>query len=541
MKKNKLLLFLLISISSLLLSMDNKNTGRVLSLSSERQADSWLTELPDEIIEKILSYEGINIPELSRTNKRLRCLAKTHLATLWKNLKTENKLFSKIARSIESPDNTHITFRQFCFVYITLLKLSRNNTPINKITGTTNPTVLLEISQTLQKKMVKIWPQLLSSLKQAGINPITIDPSGSRQQVINTEQIKKWLHDQHNQSAMQRVTNLYLHDLDLKALPKEISLLAGLQKLGIHGTLPLIEVNIPETLTALESLALSLCQSKQVNIPDTLSALQNLNLRCNILKEISIPDAFTALQNLELSSNKLTEVSIPITLTALKELDLSHNQLTEVNIPPTLTALQNINTSYNRLTRMNIPSTLTALKILDLSSNELTEINIPNTLTALQDLNLMYNHLTKVNISPTLIALQRLCLSSNELTKIHIPTTLTALQQLFLYNNELKEVTIPNTLTALQTLNLHNNQLRKVRIPATVTALQRLDLYNNQLKELNIPNTLTALRDLNTSNNQLTEESITIPQTIRQIPGITIIGDDYLGLEDDLGLSCTIS
>ncbi len=374
MKKNKSLLFLLILISSQLLSMENSttNTGagdtrehlshsenygteyaRTLNLSRKHQTNSWLMELPDELLEKISSHIDTvaSASKALQTNKRLCSLTKIHLDQSWTNLKSQNqnKLICKIINSIESDGEAPIAPSHFYKLHKRLLQLSGQSASSNITTRTTNADKLLEMADNAQRiqneNLELLWPKLSNAIVRA--NPTTstnVPPKESE-----ATDIQAWLNNPNNLTAIKQVTELPTTHSDLTVLSEGMNLLTGLKELHIYDN-----------------------QSTMIEIPNTLVNLEKIMIFNNQFAEIEIPDTLVNLEMLWLDKNSTTKIKIPDTLVNLKLLFLPNNQLTTIDIPNKLTSLKGIDLRNNKLKTIDIADTFTNLESLRLDDNELT-------------------------------------------------------------------------------------------------------------------------------------------------------------------------
>jgi hypothetical protein len=203
------------------------------------------------------------------------------------------------------------------------------------------------------KALQTIWSHGLRGLI---LNPGTIVPPSN----ANADEIRKFLIDPANNTALTQIMQLDLDNLNLKVVPLElINRLSGL-------------------------LELILSNNQLSSVPN-FANLQNLRgLWLNNNRLSSVPD-FARLQNLRrllLSNNQLSSVPDFANLPNLQRLHLSNNQLSSVPDFANLPNLQRLHLSNNRLSSVPDFARLQNLRRLLLSNNQLSSVpdfaNLPN-------------------------------------------------------------------------------------------------------------------------------------------------------------------
>ncbi|MFX0095486.1 MAG: leucine-rich repeat domain-containing protein [Candidatus Hodarchaeota archaeon] len=301
-----------------------------------------------------------------------------------------------------------------------------------------------------------------------------------------------------------RVTDLYLRNKGLKALPKSICQCNALRTLVLaHNQL----TSLPESFHRLNELEnLDLSDNKLNAFPESICKLTKLTRLYFGSNEIySLPETVENLTNLidlSLYNNNLRALTLPSSLfelTNLKKLNLRANRLR--HLPLSIGKLENLKAlkvSHNRLT--TLPPTfgrLTNLRRLELNNNQLKEL--PDSFGNLTELTLLKISNNNLELLPdeigNLINLQKISLGHNQLKTL--PETFKLLQNLKhleLQQNKFED--LPETICNLKNLNfllLQRNQLSS--LPKTfenMINLQVLNLKGNQFEAL--PSAVKKLR-----------------------------------------------
>ncbi len=317
------------------------------------------------------------------------------------------------------------------------------------------------------------------------------------------------------------LTELYLHNNQLRTLPPEIGQLTQLTLLVV-------------TDNRLRTLPPHIGQ---------LTALTELYLHNNQLSTLP-PEIgqLTKLTDLYLNHNELGSLPPEIgQLTELRELYLHHNRLSM--LPPEigqLTALTKLHAYYNQLDTLPIEIRhLKALEELNLNDNRLWEL--PKEVGQLEALAKLYLDENQLSALPREIgqlkSLTELSLHSNQFKNLPPEIgQLTALTTLYLGLNQLS--TLPPELAQLKSLTdlyLFDNQLST--LPPEIgqlVALSLLYLSANQLST--IPpeiGLLTALKTLNLSDNLLRTLPVEFYQ-LKNLERLFLHGNFALGLPNEV-------
>ncbi|NGX32290.1 MAG: Internalin-A [Candidatus Anoxychlamydiales bacterium] len=231
------------------------------------------------------------------------------------------------------------------------------------------------------KDTLKVWQKVYEKADPiAGKPAIDIPKFDELKESTDKKAIKASFADWINNNKDNfNLTRLYLSNLQLNYLPKEIGSLAQLQELGLgRNNLTFI----PKEIWSLAQLQeLSLSDNNLTSIPEEIGNLTQLrelylwnNNLTSILKEIG---NLSQLHDLDLASNKLTSIPKEIgNLSQLQTLYLSGNKLT--SIPKeigNLSQLEGLSLSNNKLTSISGEiGNLSQLQWLSLSNNKLTSI-----------------------------------------------------------------------------------------------------------------------------------------------------------------------
>ncbi len=338
----------------------------------------------------------------------------------------------------------------------------------------------------------KIWGPIRQALGAVGEKPA---------ENASAQEIRLWMDA--NKNHLQGIVRLDLSGKALTTIPQEITLLTGLQQLGLHNNQITV---LPQGIFA------------------GLNQLQVLGLHNN---QISIlPQGIFAgliqLQVLGLNNNQITVLpqGIFAGLNQLQVLGLNNNQITVLP--------QGIFAGLNRLHR------------LGLNNNQITVLpqGIFAGLNQLQVLGLSNNQITVLpqGIFAGLNQLQQLGLYNNQITVLPqgIFAGLNQLQWLFLGNNQITALPqgIFAGLNRLHRLGLNNNQISVLPqgIFAGLNRLHRLGLNNNQISVLpqGIFAGLNLLQVLGLHYNQISVLPQGIFDALNQLQGLYLYGNPRL-------------
>jgi hypothetical protein len=271
--------------------------------------------------------------------------------------------------------------------------------------------------------------------------------------------------------------------------------LTNLTRLVVRFNNVLTNLDLPQGLTALETLDIDNNLLFSVSLPADLKSLTRLNLEANQLSTLTLPAGMTNLAVLFLVRNHLDSLALPADLTKLAFLDVTGNNLVNVALPGSLTALTNLDLAINRLSSFILPGGLTNLTSLDLFENTLTSFTLPGGLTALTNLNLAVNQLTSFAVPPDATNLSTVLLFFNQsLTNLTLVPGMNNLMEISLNGDRLANLALPQGLTNLGVLDLTGNQLTDLTLPLDMTKLATLLLDGNPLT------TLTLSQQLATTN-----------------------------------------
>lgn len=276
------------------------------------------------------------------------------------------------------------------------------------------------------------------------------------------------------------ITELYIHNRNLEAIPDSVRQLKHLKVLGLRqnklATLP-VWLN---DLKYLEKLDLS--SNRFHTFPKSIflvEKIKSLNFGNNFIQRI--PEKINTLKKLEsidFSNNQIRSIPDDFSFSFLKELKLNNNRISTLPMQfGHLPQLIYLDLSFNKL--VILPSGIIqckSLQVLKLDRNKLEVLEEPVTeLSFLQKLSLTNNRLKKTSI---------------QIGQLHL------LRSLELSGNKIEE--LPEQIGQLKWLSqllLRKNKIKKLPLSiGEVSRLQYLDVEHNQINWL--PDTLNALPDL---------------------------------------------
>ncbi len=285
-------------------------------------------------------------------------------------------------------------------------------------------------------------------------------------------------------------------------------------------------LEIPASLSRLQSLDLRWHQLDALSLPNGLSNLRAIQLFNNGLTTLEIPQGLTQLVTLELENNwNLQTLSLPDDLESLVSLDLSDCGVTELALPEGMDQLAILRFQHPRgfddaaVGKVTLPNQLPNLTFLDLSVAALESLELPNQLPRLQHLIVDRNRLTELTLPDNAEHLATISAIGNRLSTISVASDWQALRNLNLRDNQLAELSIPAQATLLEHLDLSGNRLKTFDVPQ-VNNLQEIRLANNFLSTLELPENLSELTTLDASNNGLT--SLEIPGGLHQLQALWV-------------------
>lgn len=163
---------------------------------------------------------------------------------------------------------------------------------------------------------------------------------------LNTvTEVKKWLNDSNNRSAIESVTEIEICGKGINAIPSQLLKFSNLQALRLmNGGISFI----PEWVGNLKNLrVLNFAENRIREIPHSLGNLENLELLILRYNEIvAIPDCLgrlTKLKSLSLEDNQIRTIPVLNKLTALRHFNLCNNQIEE--FPEWISSLPNFSST----------------------------------------------------------------------------------------------------------------------------------------------------------------------------------------------------
>ncbi len=363
-------LFMLLSMSfGLILSMDNLsdqsgaggNGSRYRAsgqLEGYRATGPKLDLLPNFVLARCISMDA-DITEIARVCKRFRSIVPLLLKYRWAFLNNElqvSYMIPRIMNSLKLPEGFQPSLKDFGAVYKLLeVLLSQEEEAKSgylaefyekllsshvlgsgtaKKVDPSNVSVLLDVDRAVQdKSLEKMW--------SGCYNPFglidNIDSPNKPARDACAREIREWLHDPENLSAIRQVTSLNLLRSPMICFPEELSLFENLEKIHIEQA-NMIELYLP-ALPKLRWLVVEGDPDRRPLIKADLSNCPDLDYLClnwNKLESIDLSN-LPNLRWLRLSQNELTSLDISH-CEKLENLDIENNRLTEesVTIPDNL-------------------------------------------------------------------------------------------------------------------------------------------------------------------------------------------------------------
>ena len=494
--------------------------------STNKEPDFFVWDLPD-FTTKICSQFPIGSKELQtllRVSQHLRTIV---YGIYEKNIKDILKRYANyhtpLNRIISTQPNFYpLTIETICKIQQSIIQqIKALGIPCpNKHLGLEDIPRLNQAIEDLNLR--KIWVRINRALAAVEGKPAVN---------ASVQEIRLWMNE--NKNHLQNIIRLDLSGKALTTIPREITLLTGLQTLYLNNNqITVLPEGIFDALNQLQILVLNNNQITVLpqGIFDTLNQLQHLGLRNNQITILpqGIFDRLNKLQVLGLQNNQITVLPQGIfeQLTLLQQLYLYNNQISVLpqDIFAGLNQLQQLELQNNQITVLpqDIFAVLNQLQQLSLHSNQITvlPLGIFNGLNQLQVLCLSHNQITVLpqDIFAGLNQLQQLSLHSNQITVLPqgIFNGLNQLQWLDLPNNQIS--VLPQDIFAglnqLQQLSLFNNHISILPhgIFDQLNQLQKLHLQNNQISVLphSIFDRLIQLQELGLSRNQIS----VLPQDI---------------------------
>ena len=314
------------------------------------------------------------------------------------------------------PNNPLISFETICEIQQSIIQQIKNMgvTCPNKHLGLEDiPRFNQEIEDL---NLQKIWGPIRQGIA------VEEEPAEN----ASAQEIRLWMNE--NKNHLQNIVRLDLSRKALTTIPREITLLTGLQVLSLHNNqITVLPQGIFAGLNRLQRLALN---HNQITV-----------LPQRIFNEL------IQLRELDLSNNQITFYCRVYfdALIQLRKLDLSNNQITVLlqGIFDGLNQLQNLYLHYNQITVLpqRIFDGLNQVQRLVLHNNQITVLpqGIFDQLVQLRELGLHHNQITvlPLGIFDHLNQLQKLYLYNNQLSVLPqgIFDALNQLRELYLYGN----------------------------------------------------------------------------------------------------------
>lgn len=321
-----------------------------------------------------------------------------------------------------------------------------------------------------------------------------------------------------------RVTELYLNEMQLEVLPDAIARFKYLKKVSATGNV-LRNADVLSKITSLEELHLGNNNLSDAEFVTKLSNLTELNLQANQLTKLPELNNLGELIALNVTQNNLSELSGLEGAIGLIQLDaygnkidhlahlsglsnlqicnLGNNKFVEIAPICNLLKLDKLYIQFNDFDDPENLGKLTNLTQLDLTFCRLKTLDWIKSIKGLINLNLSYNHFSDISSLETLTELTFLDLSNNSLLSIEGLVSLTGLKTLRLEKALPTDRAPLQKLHNLSLLDVSNNNLKGIGFLSKLKSLNTLTLSGNRLTNVDVLSKLPDLTQLNIQNNML--------------------------------------
>ena len=303
----------------------------------------------------------------------------------------------------------------------------------------------------------------------------------------------------------------------------------GMRELNLGGNAGITHLEVLNTLTNLEALALDSDGLSNLTFVAFMPRLNYLNLANNALQDIGLLAGETNLLNLDLGANQITNAAPLASCTRLEWLNLAANQITDLSFASGLTDLSFLDVNNNpfsdvlplagliHLTGLNVGDSL----VTDLSPlaslTSLRELNMWNLgasnlaflalLTNLEALGVGNNQVSNFVAYPSLNHLRYVNLSGNPLANLNFTWSLAGLRELHINGTGMSNLTALTGQTNLEVLGLAGNGISDIGPLATLPRLTWLTLWDNRLQDITALAVQTHLTYADVRYNELSLDS----------------------------------
>ena len=139
---------------------------------------------------------------------------------------------------------------------------------------------------------------------------------------------------------------------------------------SFNGTVTLVNVNIPSTVTTIGSKAFYYNMIQSVEIPDSVTSIGDSAFHRNQITNLTIGKGIKSISYSCFSTNKLTHVGIPKNVKIIGIYAFNNNNLNNVVIENGVTNIENYAFSFNKLTGIEIPKSVTSIGTGAFQSNQ---------------------------------------------------------------------------------------------------------------------------------------------------------------------------
>ncbi len=284
-----------------------------------------------------------------------------------------------------------------------------------------------------------------------------------------------------SKEAVARTGTLDLQNLQLAALPRELS-----------------------SLGHLEVLDCSFTQVEDLSPLAELAALKTLDCSNTQVKDLAPLMGLAALQTLDCSETQVIDLSPLAGLAMLQELQCHQTQVKDLSPLSNLTALQELWCYETLVSDLSSLEGLTSLRILDCSETQVSDLSPLAGLAMLQGLYCCSTQQVK-DLTPLtgLISLQTLDCSLTQVKDLSPLKGLAMLQELQCHQTQVKDLSPLSTLTALQELWCYETLVSDLSPLSGATALKLLDCSETLVSDLLPLAGLSALQELRFDNCSL--------------------------------------
>ena len=272
---------------------------------------------------------------------------------------------------------------------------------------------------------------------------------------------------------------LYLSDLDITFIPKEIEQLTWLKIINLYFSQCLKDISSLASLWELCTINFIFCKSLEDISPlSELISLKTLNLSHSNISDVSALSSLENLTSLDLSHSNISDVSALSSLENLTSLDLSNSNISDVSALSSLENLTSLNLSGDiNLSDVSPLSSLKNLTSLDLSFCSLSDVSPLSSL----------ENLTSLDLSD--------CGNLSDLLPLSILENLTSLDLLI---SNISDVSPLSSLENLTSLDLSHRNISDVSPLSSLNNLTSLDL--SMCSNISDVSPLSSLKNLTSLN-----------------------------------------